>query len=105
MRVMAMEPEEIDEEPCERVLSQEEMLAFLGKTYSPEEYVSRKVLLLRYPDKEAISLRDRRTDQQVYRDQKSGMWMVEFYTENTFGGSQEVYMDGNGITHMIVYSE
>lgn len=198
------------EEPCERVLSHLDIRAYLGITFRPEEHLSGKVLLTRYPEQKARGLfsvkqvfhlnvsmiqwlkealpcviadrtsrieameqinrtccpeclrfvcdpqvaegkgyfsyeevclryrdaggcvkRDgfknntacvltdetsvagrataecsiRFTDTQVYRDNESRMWMVLFFTEHAFGGCQEVYMDGDGITRLIVYGE
>lgn len=45
------------------------------------------------------------TDTQVYRDITNHMWLVLFFTANTLGGCQEVYMDSSGITRLIVYGE
>lgn len=45
------------------------------------------------------------TDTQVYRDITNHMWLVLFFTTNTLGGCQEVYMDSSGITRLIVYGE
>lgn len=45
------------------------------------------------------------TDTQVYRDITNHMWLVLFFTANTLGGCQEVYMDSSGITKLIVYGE
>lgn len=44
-------------------------------------------------------------DTQVYRDITNHMWLVLFFTANTLGGCQEVYMDSSGITRLIVYGE
>ncbi len=41
----------------------------------------------------------------VYYDSHTGMWMVLFSTTDVDGGCQSVYMDQNGITHLIVYGE
>ena len=47
-----------------------------------------------------------------YRDSESGMWRVDFYTKETrdngvpvLSNIQKVYLDDDGITHMIVYEE
>lgn len=45
------------------------------------------------------------TDTQVYRDITNHMWLVLFFTANTLGGCQEVYLDSSGITRLIVYGE
>lgn len=38
-------------------------------------------------------------------DRAEDMWMIVFSTSGTLGGCQTVYMDGRGITHLIVYGE
>ncbi len=38
-------------------------------------------------------------------DSAEDMWRVEFYTSGTAGGGQTVYLDGRGVTHLIVYGE
>lgn len=47
---------------------------------------------------------------EVYYDPEADMWMVLFCEESeegliVLGGGQSVYVDGEGITHMIVYGE
>ena len=44
-----------------------------------------------------------RTD--VYYDSIENMWKVCFYTEDTLGSCESVYMTGNGVTKLIVYGE
>ena len=41
----------------------------------------------------------------VLRDSWNDMWSVTFSTRNTLGGCQTVYLDGKGITLLIVYGE
>jgi len=38
-------------------------------------------------------------------DEETNMWGVTFYTEGTLGGCQTVYLDDQGVTHLIVYGE
>ena len=38
-------------------------------------------------------------------DDAEDMWMVVFSTSGTLGGCQTVYLDGHGVTHLIVYGE
>ena len=45
------------------------------------------------------------TDTEVYDDIPGEMWMVLFYSKGMLGGCQEVYMDRNGITKLIVCGE
>ena len=45
------------------------------------------------------------TDTEVYDDIPGEMWMVLFYSKGMLGGDQEVYMDRNGITKLIVCGE
>ena len=42
---------------------------------------------------------------QAYFDSSVNMWKVVFNDENILGGDQTVYMDGRGITTLIVYGE
>ena len=42
---------------------------------------------------------------KVYFDSSSNMWKVVFYDEDVLGGDQTVYIDGRGITALIVYGE
>ncbi len=42
---------------------------------------------------------------EVKYDSTEDMWMVVFYVNGTVGGDQTVYLDGSGITHLIVYGE
>ena len=41
----------------------------------------------------------------VYFDAKENVWMVNFYTKNTLGGDQSVYINEKGKTLLIVYGE
>lgn len=41
----------------------------------------------------------------VALDDYNGIWRVTFYMSDTAGGSQEVYIDSDGITRLIVYGE
>ncbi|MDO4748962.1 MAG: hypothetical protein Q4A12_07290 [Eubacteriales bacterium] len=38
-------------------------------------------------------------------DSKLKIYRVSFYKENQLGGNQDVYIDQNGITQMIIYGE
>ncbi len=38
-------------------------------------------------------------------DYAEDIWMVVFSTSGTVGGCQTVYLDGHGVTHLIVYGE
>ena len=38
-------------------------------------------------------------------DSESKIWRVSFYKENWHGGNQDVYIDQNGVTQLIVYGE
>ncbi len=41
----------------------------------------------------------------VFYDEKADMWMVEFYKRNVAGGDQCVFLNGSGITCLIIYGE
>ena len=41
----------------------------------------------------------------VSYDDSSDMWFVMYYSENKVGGNQDIYLDSNGVTQMIVYGE
>lgn len=45
------------------------------------------------------------TSAAVFYDEETNMWMVNFYTIGMIGGSEEVYMNSNGETQLIVYGE
>lgn len=46
-----------------------------------------------------------------YYDEKTGMWRIDFLTLSieqgiaAIGNCQSVYLDGDGITHLVVYGE
>jgi len=42
---------------------------------------------------------------EVAHDPSDGFWRILFYTQNTPGGCQTVYLDEYGITVLIVYGE
>ncbi len=42
---------------------------------------------------------------QMAYDPSKEMWRVTFYTVGMLGGSQTVYLDAEGVIHMIVYGE
>lgn len=41
----------------------------------------------------------------VAYDSETDIWRVIFFTEGSVGNSQEVYLDGNGMTALIIYGE
>lgn len=41
----------------------------------------------------------------IYYDCGTAMWKVAFFTAGILGGDQTVYLDGNGITRLVVYGE
>ena len=41
----------------------------------------------------------------IYYDRGTAMWKVAFFTAGILGGDQTVYLDGNGITRLVVYGE
>ena len=41
----------------------------------------------------------------VAYDSEAGIWRVTFFTEDSVGNSQEVYLDGTGMTTLIIYGE
>lgn len=41
----------------------------------------------------------------IFYDEATGMWQILFSTEGMLGGCQTVYLDGKGITRLIVYGE
>ena len=38
-------------------------------------------------------------------DSAADIWRVTFYTEGSVGNSQDVYLNGNGLTALIIYGE
>lgn len=38
-------------------------------------------------------------------DAEEKIYRVDFFTENTAGGGQSIYIDQNGITKLVVYGE
>ena len=42
---------------------------------------------------------------EVYYDTVAGIWKVDFFSEETDGGCQTVYLDSNGKTVLVVYGE
>lgn len=42
---------------------------------------------------------------QLAYDDDTDMWRVTFYSAGSLGGDQSVYLDGNGVTQLIVYGE
>lgn len=41
----------------------------------------------------------------VAYDSEADIWRVTFYTEGSAGNSQDVYLNGNGLTALIIYGE
>ena len=41
----------------------------------------------------------------VAYDSATDIWRVSFFTKESAGGGQEVYLDGNGLTTLIIYGE
>ncbi len=41
---------------------------------------------------------------QYFQDQQEGMWMVRFFNSDDGGPLEEVYMDENGVTKLILYA-
>lgn len=41
----------------------------------------------------------------VSYDEAEDIWRIVFWLEGTLGGNQDVYLDSNGVTHLIVYGE